>query len=55
MSEQTPVTMFGPDFPYAFDDWITHRAGLGPIPAERHGAKVAIIGAGISGVLAATS
>ena len=46
------VTMFGPDFPFAYDDWITHPAGLGSIPANKHGAKVAIIGAGISGVLA---
>ncbi|QYZ70632.1 flavin monoamine oxidase family protein [Neotabrizicola shimadae] len=46
------VTMFGPDFPFAYDDWITHPSGLGAIPADRHGAKVAIIGAGISGVLA---
>jgi tryptophan 2-monooxygenase len=44
--------MFGPDFTFAFDDWIAHPAGLGAIPAERHGAKVAIIGAGISGVIA---
>ena len=27
--ETGPVTMFGPDFPFAFDDWITHPAGLG--------------------------
>ena len=32
-----PVTIFGPDFPFAFDDWIAHPAGLGSIPAERHG------------------
>ncbi|HEU0221284.1 MAG TPA: NAD(P)/FAD-dependent oxidoreductase, partial [Paracoccaceae bacterium] len=53
MSEtaQAPVTMFGPDFPFAFDDWITHPAGLGAIPPERHGARVAIVGAGISGIL----
>jgi len=47
-----PVTLFGPDFPFAFDDWIAHPAGLGSIPAERHGARVAIIGAGIAGVIA---
>ncbi len=47
-----PVTMFGPDFPFAFDDWITHPAGLGSVPADRLGAKVAIIGAGIAGVIA---
>ncbi len=32
-----PVTIFGPDFPFAFDDWIAHPAGLGSIPAEHHG------------------
>ena len=37
-----PVTIFGPDFPFAFDDWIEHPAGLGSIPAANHGAEVAI-------------
>jgi lysine 2-monooxygenase len=31
------VTIFGPDFPFPFDDWIVHSAGLGAVPAERHG------------------
>ena len=44
---QRPITIFGPDFPFPFDDWIEHPAGLGCIPAERHGAEVAIVGAGI--------
>ncbi|MCZ2857313.1 flavin monoamine oxidase family protein [Blastococcus sp. VKM Ac-2987] len=48
-----PVTIFGPDFPFAFDDWITHPAGLGAVPPERHGEEVAIVGAGISGLVAA--
>jgi tryptophan 2-monooxygenase len=43
--------MFGPDFPFPFDEWIAHPAGLGTIPAEKHGARVGIIGAGISGIL----
>jgi monoamine oxidase len=51
--EQGPVTVFGPDFPFPFDDWIAHPAGLGSIPAERHGEEVAIVGAGISGLVAA--
>ena len=51
--EQRPVTIFGPDFPFPFDDWIEHPAGLGSIPAERHGEEVAIVGAGISGLIAA--
>jgi len=50
---QGQVTIFGPDFPFPFDDWITHPAGLGSIPAERHGEEVAVIGAGISGLVAA--
>jgi tryptophan 2-monooxygenase len=48
-----PVTMFGPDFPFAYDDWLAHSAGIGSIPAERHGEEVAIIGGGISGLVAA--
>jgi tryptophan 2-monooxygenase len=46
-----PVTMFGPDFPFAYDDWLAHPEGLGSVPAGRLGARVAIIGAGISGVI----
>jgi lysine 2-monooxygenase len=49
----SPVTIFGPDFPFPFDDWIAHPDGLGSIPAERHGEEVAIVGAGISGLVAA--
>ncbi|MGY1723447.1 flavin monoamine oxidase family protein [Blastococcus sp. SYSU DS0533] len=51
--DRRPVTIFGPDFPFAFDDWITHPSGLGAIPPERHGEEVAIVGAGISGLVAA--
>ncbi|RWR34029.1 FAD-dependent oxidoreductase [Sinirhodobacter populi] len=48
----TDLSAFGPDFPFAYDDWISHPAGLGAIPAGRHGAEVAIIGAGAAGVIA---
>lgn len=48
-----PVTIFGPDFPFPYDDWLAHPAGLGSIPAECHGQQVAIVGAGISGLVAA--
>jgi lysine 2-monooxygenase len=48
-----PVTMLGPDFPFAYDDHLRHPAGLGHVPAERHGTEVAIVGAGISGLVAA--
>ena len=50
---KNPITIFGPDFPFAFDDWIRHPAGLGSIPAEHHGTEVAIVGAGIAGLVAA--
>lgn len=48
-----PVTAFGPDFPFAFDDWIAHPDGLGELPPEVHGQEVAIIGAGMAGMVAA--
>ena len=51
--DPSPVTMFGPDFPFAYDDHIAHPAGLGRVPEERHGAEVAVIGAGISGIVTA--
>ncbi|HRO12754.1 NAD(P)/FAD-dependent oxidoreductase [Amaricoccus sp.] len=46
------LSAFGPDFPFAYDAWLTHPAGLGAIPAERHGERVAIVGAGAAGVIA---
>ncbi len=49
---EKPVTAFGPDFTFAYDDWIEHSSGLGAIPPDRHGAKVAIIGTGAAGVIA---
>ncbi|MEU2207563.1 NAD(P)/FAD-dependent oxidoreductase [Streptomyces hygroscopicus] len=48
-----PVTMFGPDFPYAYDDYLAHPAGLGQIPATEHGAEVAVVGGGLSGIVTA--
>ena len=50
--QQPPVTAFGPDFPFPFDDWIAHPAGLGRIPADRLGTEVAVVGAGIAGLVA---
>ena len=52
-SVEQPVTIFGPDFPFPFDDWIAHPAGLGSIPEEHLGEEVAIVGAGMSGMVAA--
>ncbi|MEC3979184.1 flavin monoamine oxidase family protein [Amycolatopsis sp. H20-H5] len=48
-----PITMFGPDFPFAYDDYLKHPAGLGSVPAEAHGTEVAVIGGGLSGVVTA--
>ena len=47
------VTAFGPDFPFPFDDWLAHPAGLGALPADAHGRQVAVIGAGLAGMVAA--
>jgi lysine 2-monooxygenase len=51
--DRPPVTMFGPDFPFAYDEWRRHPAGLGRLPAARHGTEVAVVGAGISGLVIA--
>ncbi|KOG85608.1 amine oxidase, partial [Streptomyces varsoviensis] len=50
---EPPITMFGPDFPYAYDDYLAHPAGLGQIPATEHGTEVAVIGGGLSGIVTA--
>jgi monoamine oxidase len=47
------MTLFGPDFPFAFDDWLRHPAGLGIVPAVAHGREVAVVGGGLAGVVAA--
>ncbi len=52
MSNSRPVTAFGPDFPFAYDDWLRHPAGLGQVPTHRHGTEIAIIGAGAAGIIA---
>lgn len=48
-----PVTVFGPDFPFPYDDWLAHPQGLGTLPASVHGQEVAIVGAGMAGLVAA--
>ncbi|HSX92381.1 MAG TPA: NAD(P)/FAD-dependent oxidoreductase [Hydrogenophaga sp.] len=53
MPSNKPVTVFGPDFPFAYDDWLRHPAGLGALPRELLGAEVAIVGAGMAGLTAA--
>ena len=51
MTEQ--LSAFGPDFPFAYDDWLRHPAGLGRIPDTARGTEVAIVGAGLAGIIAA--
>ncbi len=48
-----PISMFGPDFPFGYDDFLQNPAGLGSVPAAAYGTEVAIIGAGIAGIVAA--
>lgn len=48
-----PVTIFGPDFPFAYDDWLQHPQGLATLPVHAHGTEVAIVGAGMAGMTAA--
>ena len=48
-----PLTMFGPDFPFAYDDWLASPAGLGEVPDTEHGTEVAVIGGGLSGIVTA--
>ena len=48
-----PISMFGPDFPFPYDDFLKHSAGLGSVPAAMHGTEIAIVGAGIAGIVAA--
>ncbi len=50
---QPPLTMFGPDFPFAYDDWVRHPSGLGSVPDAALGTEVAIIGGGLAGLTAA--
>lgn len=50
---QAPVTVFGPDFPFAYDDWLAHPGGLATLPTAAHGREVAIVGAGMAGLVAA--
>ncbi len=48
-----PMSAFGPDFTFAYDDWLQHSSGLGSIPTRHHGTEVAVIGAGIGGLVTA--
>lgn len=48
-----PLTMTVPDFPFPYDLYRSHPAGLGTVPRAAHGTEVAVIGAGLAGVVAA--
>ncbi|MEJ7137121.1 flavin monoamine oxidase family protein [Amphibiibacter pelophylacis] len=50
---QRPISIYGPDFPFAYDDWLAHPAGLGQVPASQHGQEVAVVGGGMAGLVAA--
>ena len=47
------ISIFGPDFPFAYDAWLEHDDGIGSIPDSQLGKKVAVVGAGVSGMVAA--
>lgn len=47
------ISVFGPDFPFAYDHWIKHPQGIGTLPKPLQGTKIAIVGAGVSGMVAA--
>ena len=32
-----PLTMLNPDFPFSYDRYLQHPAGLGSVPPERYG------------------
>lgn len=52
-NERPPITMFGPDFPFAYDDFRRSPHGIGSVPEGVHGTRVAVIGGGLSGMVAA--
>ncbi|MEM6973053.1 MAG: NAD(P)/FAD-dependent oxidoreductase [Pseudomonadota bacterium] len=52
MTDPRPFSTLGPDFPFDYETWLKDDAGLGSIPGARHGTRVAIIGAGLSGLVA---
>ncbi len=47
------LSMLNPDFPFSYDHYLAGAEGLGQIPREHHGTEVAVIGAGLSGLVTA--
>ncbi len=52
MSTET-INMLNPDFPFSYDRYLANPAGLGSVPQELYGTEVAVIGAGLSGIITA--
>ncbi|WP_431044290.1 flavin monoamine oxidase family protein [Streptomyces sp. P1-3] len=48
-----PTTMLVPDFPFSYDRWLCHPAGLGSLPPGAAGTEVAVVGGGMAGLTAA--
>lgn len=48
-----PITMLNPDFPFSYDQYLAHPDGLGSVPPALYGTEVAVIGAGLSGLVTA--
>ena len=51
--DDEPLTMFGPDFPFSYDEYVADPAGLGSVPPSMYGTEVAVIGGGLSGMVTA--
>ena len=51
--QNRPLAMLNPDFPFSYDHYLQHPAGLGQVPESMHGTEVAVIGAGLSGLITA--
>jgi len=51
--QAAPITMLNPDFPFSYDHYLAHPEGLGSVPPELYGTEVAVIGAGLSGLVTA--
>lgn len=50
---EAPITMLNPDFPFSYDHYLAHPDGLAVVPPELYGTEVAVIGAGLSGLVTA--
>ncbi len=53
MNTSNPITMLNPDFPFSYDRFVANEAGLGSVPEALYGTEVAVIGAGLSGLVTA--